>query len=82
MCHSVPAGSGAVKPSERTRRNHEGRPRSGPPAFVLDRSLYWPPRKPHGAALTAMGSWLARSSRGSGKNIVSVTVATVSTSIV
>ena len=30
----------------------------------------------------AIGSWMARNSRGSGKNMVSVTVATVSTSIV
>ena len=31
---------------------------------------------------TAIGSWIARNSRGRGKNMVSVTVATVSTSIV
>ena len=37
---------------------------------------------PQWATEAAMGSWMARSSRGSGKNMVSVTVATVSTSIV
>ena len=69
-------------------RTRKGRPLPGPPSMLRRTCIrpqvilssivlawsYW--------TAIAMGSWMARNSRGSGKNMVSVTVATVSTSIV
>lgn len=75
LCSAAPTRS---KDRYRPASETETAPASGEapiPILRADTAVQW-------TTETAAGSVIARNSRGSGKNIVSVTVATVSTSIV
>jgi len=76
LCSAAPTRSkDRYRPASETETTAPASGEAPIPILRADTAVQW-------TTETAAGSVIARNSRGSGKNIVSVTVATVSTSIV